>query len=105
MNRNVTKKLTYGQLFRRLKKLGYKDQKIKLNGYTSHVLRHKDIETATIFLPERPLATKVHPMHLFTVRTVLKNHGVVEDDVEAILALFAPQRQTRRGAARHSTKG
>jgi hypothetical protein len=99
---NKKAKLTYGQLFRRLKKLGYKDEKMKLDGHVSHVLRHKEIETATIFLPERPLREQVHPMHLGGVRAVLKNHGVVEDDVEAILALFAPEREKRRATPRSS---
>ena len=77
MSKSIGKKLTYQQLFRRLKRLGYSDQKVRLNGHTTHVLSHKDIATATIFLPVRPLRASVHPMHLFTVRTVLKNHGVV----------------------------
>jgi hypothetical protein len=81
----MTKKLTYRQLFARLRGLGYHDQKVELNGVTQHVLRHKDIDSATIILQERPSHERVHPMHLLKVRAVLKVHDLLPNGQEPAL--------------------
>jgi hypothetical protein len=78
----MPRKMTYRELFERLKQIGYTDQKMEVNGVPAHVLFHKEIERATIILPQRPLREHVHAMHLAAVRAVLRNHGVAVNGQE-----------------------
>jgi hypothetical protein len=75
----MNKTITYGELIDKLKDLGYSEQIVQSNGHRHRVLKHKDLERATIFLPFLRRDLPAQSMHLTAVRAVLKNHGVVEE--------------------------
>jgi hypothetical protein len=81
----MTNRLTYGQLFAKLTALGFVERTIELNGRSRRLFKHKDFDTATIFLPDTPLQQPVEPMHLAAVKAVLKVHGLIPGDAEEVL--------------------
>lgn len=80
----MSKRPTYAQLFDRLKELGYTETSLEINGRPQRVFEHKDIETATIFLPQVDAHAPVLPRHLGMVRAVLKWNGLIEEDDYAL---------------------
>jgi hypothetical protein len=80
----MAKHLTYGQLFDKLKDLGYTERTIDLNGHRQRIFQHKDIETATIFLPDVTPSEPVLPRHLTMVRGTLRWNGLIEEDEQVL---------------------
>jgi hypothetical protein len=76
----MAKRLTYGELFDKLAGLGYTEKTIEFNGHRQRVFQHKDVEAATIFLPDVAPDEAVLPRHLTMVRGTLKWSGLIEDD-------------------------
>jgi hypothetical protein len=73
----MAKHLNYRELIEHLQGFGYTVKTIPWNGSTQWVFEHPENKDAIIFIPERPLEEKVHPMHLGTVRGTLKAHGFI----------------------------
>lgn len=76
----MTKPLTYKRLARGLKKLGYREIPFEFEGKCQRAYKHKDIEAATIILPEMPLDETVAPFHINRVRAMLLLHGMMEEN-------------------------
>jgi len=89
----MTRRLTYGQLFKKLKALGYRQENVEVNGARERIFRHPEHPRATIFLPETPRDEVVVPMHLGAVRLVLTTHNIAPLDTDQLFfqALGSPE--------------
>jgi hypothetical protein len=71
--------LTYGELFDKLRELGFTQRGIELYGKPRYVSEHKTNANALIILPERDRGDQGEPFHLNSVLATLKAHGLVQE--------------------------
>lgn len=77
----MTKKpLTYRRLAKGLKNLGYVEIPFEFEGNQHLAYKHKEVQAATILLPQLPLDDPVAPFHVNKVRAILLHHGLMEDN-------------------------
>jgi hypothetical protein len=72
-------KLTYGQLYNKLKTLGYRQQVVEVDGKRGQVFEHKTIHHAMIILPDRNPSDLVEPFDMGTVLATLKSRGLLPE--------------------------
>jgi len=75
----MEKTLTYGQLYDKLTELGYTHKTLEINGNLQRVFRHKTLDNASVFLPERDLNDPVEPFYMRSVLSYLKSRGLVKE--------------------------
>jgi hypothetical protein len=71
--------MTYGELFDKLRELGYVQHEIELDGKPRYLFEHKTNANALIVLPERDRGEQVEPFHLNSVLATLKAHGLLPE--------------------------
>jgi hypothetical protein len=90
----MTDRLTYGQLFDKLRQLGYVQQTADVNGSRLLVFQHAKHARATIYLPDMPQDEPVASLHLLGVRATLKHHGVSREDPDRLFMESLPVQNT-----------
>jgi hypothetical protein len=71
--------LTYGQLYDKLKALGFRQQAVEIEGKRGEVFTHKSIDRAMIVLPERDRSDEVEPFFMNSVLATLKTHELLPE--------------------------
>lgn len=64
--------LTYGQLYNKLKKLGFEEYRVELNGKRGRVFERSDLHASMITLPEQGADIPVEPFDREKVQLILK---------------------------------
>jgi hypothetical protein len=74
--------VTYGQLYNRLRNLGFTERTFDWNGSRRRYFQHADVQKASVILPDAPTDQVVEGMYLLAVQSMLVTHGFLnEQDV------------------------
>jgi len=72
MNKN-NDVLTYGQLYRKLKDLGFQQHTVEISGKKAQVFEYEGIAGSMIALPDRDAAALVEPPYVHKVLIILRS--------------------------------
>jgi hypothetical protein len=71
--------LTYGQLYDKLRSLGFQDYCVELEGKSGRVFEHPSVAASMIVLPERKRDDLVEPIYLQKVLLILRSRGLLPE--------------------------
>jgi hypothetical protein len=71
--------MTYGQLYAKLRSMGFKEYHIELEGKSVRVFKHPEVAASMIALPERKPAEVVEPFELNGVVMILRSRGLLPE--------------------------
>ncbi len=75
----MTPRITYGQMYEKLRELGFTQHEIEVDGKLADVFQHKTIANAMIVLPYRDRNEQVVPFHMNSVLATLRTHHLVPE--------------------------
>jgi hypothetical protein len=75
----MTAAITFGELYDKLRDLGFAQRAIEMYGKPRYVFEHKSIANAMIILPERDRDDAVDPFHMNSALATLKAHHLVRE--------------------------
>ena len=71
--------LTYGQLYSKLKALGFEESSVEVDGKRGRVFEHPDLPGSMLVLPERESSVIVESFYLDKVLATLKRHHLLPE--------------------------
>jgi hypothetical protein len=75
----MSKSITYGNLYDKLRDLGFTPRGLEMNGKPRYVFEHKTLANAMIVLPDRDRNDSVEPFYMSSVLATLKAHDLVQE--------------------------
>jgi hypothetical protein len=72
--------LNYGQLYDKLRALGFQQQPVEIDGKRGQVFLHPTLAQALIVLPERDRSATVEPFYLSSVLATLRTHHLLAEN-------------------------
>ena len=74
-----TNTITYGQLFDKLRDLGFVQRTVEINAAIHNIFEHRTIDNAMIVLPERDRSDLVEQFYMGSVLATLKTHHLLPE--------------------------
>jgi hypothetical protein len=75
----MTSDLTYGQLYDKLRALGFTQRRLELYGLPRYVFEHQTLPNALLILPERDRDEQVEPFHRVSALATLRTHRLLPE--------------------------
>jgi hypothetical protein len=71
--------ITYGDLYDKLRELGFTDERLPWNGSVKRNFRHPSVKAASVILPDAPGDAPAASLHVLSVRSMLLTHGFISE--------------------------
>jgi hypothetical protein len=71
--------VTYGQLYNRLRSLGFTERTFDWNGSKRRYFQHAHAQNASVILPDAPMDQPAESMYLLAVQSMLATHGFLNE--------------------------